>query len=141
MSKRVKKAVSSISYSFNKVYRRVSSMRPSTFILSIIAMAVAIFLFGGGVYDVVYKPYPAIYSNSTGAFIFLYPGISSQFIGDSVFAAVLYALGVAGLLIMYESTKYAYRPRQAYLMLLGGIFLLFLAYAFLEATIIAKGGP
>jgi uncharacterized membrane protein len=104
-------------------------------------MAVAIFLFGGGVYDVVYRPYPAIYNNSTGSFVFLYPGLSSQFISDSIFAAVAYSFGVVGLIIMYESTKYAYNPRQAYFMLLGGILLLFLAYAFLEVTIIAKGGP
>jgi hypothetical protein len=141
VSKRIKKTISSMSYSFNKVYHRISSMRPSTFILTIIAMAVAIFLFGGGVYDVVYRPYPAIYSNSTGGFIFLYPGLSSQFLSDSIFAAVSYTLGVVGLIVMYESTKYAYSPRQAYFMLIGGILLLFLAYAFLEATIIAKGGP
>jgi len=141
VSKRIKKTISSMAYSFNKVYRRVSSMRPSTFILTIIAMGVAIFLFGGGVYDVVYRPYPAIYSNSTGGFIFLYPGLSSQFLGDSLFAAVSYTFGVVGLIVMYESTKYAYSPRQAYFMLIGGVFLLFLAYAFLEATIIAKGGP
>jgi uncharacterized membrane protein len=141
MSKRVKKTVSSMSYSFNKVYRRVSSMEPSTFLLTIIAIAIAVFLFGGGVYDVVYSPYPAIYSNSTGTFIFLYPSLSSQFIADSAFAAILYSLGVVGLIVMYQSTKYAYKPRQAYFMLVIGIVLFFMAYAFLEATIHAKGGP
>jgi hypothetical protein len=141
VSKRIKKTISSMSYSFNKVYRRISSMKLSTFVLTIMAMALAIFLFGGGVYDVVYRPYPAIYSNSTGTFIFVYPSLSSQFISDSIFAAVSYSLGAIGLIIMYESTKYAYNPRQAYFMLIGGILLLFLAYAFLQIIVMIKGAP
>jgi hypothetical protein len=141
MSQRVKKTISSMSYSFNRVYQRISTMKLSTFVLSVIVMAIAIFLFAGGVYDVVYKPYPAIYSNATGSFIFLYPQLSSQFLGDSVFAAVCYSIGLVGLIAMYQSTKYAYKPRQAYFMLVLGIVLFFLAYAFLEVTIHAKGGP
>jgi len=138
MSKAVKKRVSSMSYSFNKVYRRISSMEPSTFVLSIIIMAIAIFLFGGGLYDLIITPYPAIYSNSTGGFIFLYPQLSEQFISDSVLAAILYALGTVGLIAIYQSTKYAYKPRQAYMMFVVGIVLLFLAYILIETTIRLK---
>ena len=138
MSKAVKKRVSSMSYSFNKVYRRISSMEPSTFVLSIIIMAIAIFLFGGGLYDLIITPYPAIYSNSTGGFIFLYPQLSEQFISDSVLATILYALGTVGLIAIYQSTKYAYKPRQAYMMFVVGIVLLFLAYILIETTIRLK---
>ena len=139
MSKSVKKRVSSMSYSFNKVYRRISSMEPSTFFLSIIAMALAIFLFGGGVYDLIMTPYPAVYTSS-GVFVLIDPRLSEQFISDSIVAIMLYALGVVGLIAVYQSTKYAYKPRQAYMMMVIGVTLLLLAYIFLEASILIKLG-
>lgn len=139
MSRTAKKKISSMSYSMNKLYRRVSTTKPSTFILSIIAIAIAIFLFGGGLYDLAMKPYPLYYSETTG-YLFLYPQISEQFISDSMVATILYSLGVVGLLVMYQSTKYAYKPRQAYMMLMVGAVLLLLAYIFLEAAIQQKMG-
>jgi len=120
----------------NKFYKKISTIRPSTLILSISTMAIAIFLFGGGLYDIIMKPYAAVYYG--GRFIFLYPSLSYQFISDSIEAMILFALGVAGLVIMYQSTKYAYKPRQAYMMFLVGVVLLFLAYILLEATIELK---
>jgi hypothetical protein len=140
MSRTIKKKISSMSYSINKLYRRVSTTKPSTLILSTIAIAFAIFLFGGGLYNLTMEPYPAIYSNSTGRFIFLYPQLSEQFISDSIIATILYSLGVVGLLVVYQSTKYAYKPRQAYMMFIVGTVLLLLAYIFLEAAIRQKIG-
>jgi hypothetical protein len=122
----------------NKLYRRISTAKPSTLLISLLAMAVAVFLFGGGLYDIIMKPYPAVYYG--GRFIFLFPQLSEQFISDSVVAMILYAFGIAGLVVMYQSTKYAYKPRQAYMMFLVGIVLVFLAYIFLEATIEIKIG-
>jgi len=136
MSRTVKRKVSSMSYSINRFYRRISTAKPSTLILSIIAIAIAIFLFGGGLYNLIMQPLPAVYYG--GRFIFLYPQLSEQFITDSIVATILYALGVVGLITIYQSTRYAYKPRQAYMMLLVGIVLLLLAYIFLEATIQIK---
>jgi len=138
MSRTVKKKISSMSYSMNKLYRRVSTTKPSTLILSIIAIAIAIFLFGGGLYDLTVKPYPAVYSG--GRFILVDPRLSEQFITDSIVAIILYSLGVFGLLVIYQSTKYAYKPRQAYMMFIVGAVLLLLAYIFLEAAIQKKMG-
>jgi hypothetical protein len=120
----------------NKFYRRISNIRPSAMILSILAMAFAVFLFGGGLYDIIMKPYPAVYYG--GRFIFLYPDLSMQFIGDSIEAMMLFTLGVIGLVAVYQSTKYAYKPRQAYMLFLVGVVLLFLTYILLEATVQLK---
>ena len=136
MSRKVKKSVSSLPYSMNRLYRRISTAKPSTFILSIIAIAIAIFLFGGGLYNIIMKPLPAVYYS--GRFIFLYPQLSEQFITDSIVATILYSFGIVGLIAIYQSTKYAYKPRQAYMMLLMGVALLFLAYIFLESAIRIK---
>ena len=125
MSRTVKKKVSSMSYSLNRLYRKISTMKPSTFILSIIVIAIAIFLFGGGVYNLTVKPYSAVYSQ--GRFVFVNPYLSEQFIADSIVAIILYSLGTVGLIAIYQSTKYAYKPRQAYMMFVVGTVLLLLA--------------
>jgi len=138
MSRTVKKRISSTSYSLNRLYRRISTIKPSTFILSIITIAIVIFLFGGGVYDLTVKPFPAVYSQ--GRFVLVDPRLSEQFIADSIVAIMLYALGTVGLIVIYQSTKYAYKPRQAYMMFVVGAVLLLLAYIFLEVEMRIKMG-
>ncbi|MGD8564950.1 MAG: hypothetical protein PVF96_01210 [Candidatus Bathyarchaeota archaeon] len=138
MSRKIKKRVSSLSYSFNRLYERISNIKPSATFLSIVVIAVAIFLFGGGLYNLVRRPLPAAYSG--GSFIFLYPQLSEQFITDSIIATILYSLGIIGVIAMYLSTRYAYKPRQAYLVFIMGVALLFIAYIFLEAALQIKLG-
>lgn len=139
MSKTVKKRVSSMSFSLNRLYQRISTAKPSTLIISILVIAFATFLFGGGLYDIIVRPLPSFYSTSVG-FLFLYPQLSEQFITDSMIAMTLYSLGVVGLIVMYQSTKYAYKPRQAYMMFMVGAILILMAYIFLEVTIRVKIG-
>jgi hypothetical protein len=136
MSHKVKREISSLPFTMNKFYRRISNIRPSAMILSILAMAFAVFLFGGGLYDIIMKPYPAVYYG--GRFIFLYPDLSMQFLSDSIEAMMLFTLGVIGLVAVYQSTKYAYKPRQAYMLFLVGVVLLFLTYILLEVTVQLK---
>jgi hypothetical protein len=138
MSRRVKREISSLSFSMNKLYHRLSTLKLSGLIAAIIAMAFAVFIFGGGLYDIIMRPLPAAYYN--GRFIVLYPQIADQFIGDSIVAMTLFLLGVAGLIMMYQSTKYAYKPRQAYLSFLVGVLFLFIAYIFVETTMKIKMG-
>jgi len=136
MARRIKKAATSASFSLNKMYRRLSTARPSTLIVSIAAIAIAIFFFGGGLYDIIVQPYPAVYYG--GSFLFLYPGISDQFVSDSIVSMMLFGLGTVGLMSIYQSTKYAYKPRQAYLMFLMGLIFVIIAYVLLEVTIQLK---
>jgi hypothetical protein len=120
------------------MYRRVSTIKPSTLIISGITIGFAIFLFGGGVYNLIERPYPAIYYG--GRFILVYPQVSEQFLADSLVATILYAFGTIGLIMIYQSTKYAYKPRQAYLVFIIGTVLLLLAYSSLEVVMhISKG--
>jgi uncharacterized membrane protein YgdD (TMEM256/DUF423 family) len=138
MSKSVKKGVSFLSFSMSRLYRAITTVRPSSFVVSALVVAVGIFLFGGGLYDLIVKPLPAVYYQ--GQFLFLYPQLSEQFISDSIVAMTLYAFGAIGLIMIYQSTKYVYKPRQAYMMLMMGIVLLLIAYIFLEESIHIKLG-
>ena len=136
MSSTVKKKVSETSYSINRLYRKILTFEPSPLVLSAITIAVAVFLFGGGLYNVIVKPYPAYVSQ--GRFVLVDPRFSEQLISDSIVSMVLYSLGIIGVITMYQSTKYAYKPRQAYMMFMVGVILLLIAYIFLEATISIK---
>jgi len=122
-----------LSYSLQKLYTKISTARPSPFALAVIAMAVAIFLYGGGLHLIIVKPLPAVYYG--GRFLFVYPQLSEQWVSDSIIAMILFSMGVAGAVFMYQSTKYAYKPRQAYLLFIIGAFLLFVAYIALEAVL------
>jgi hypothetical protein len=130
--------MSSLRHYLQKTYWRITTYRPSPWAIALIVLAFAIFLLGGGVYDLLEQSsIPiAIFSSSGGAgsFIFLYPypSINDQFIAESILIMILYGIGIIGLLITYQSTKYAYKPRQAYIMLLAGLFFTLIAYAMLE---------
>ena len=138
MSRSIKRNLSSLSFSLNRIYRAITTAKLSGFIVSVIAISIAVFIFGGGLYDLIVKPLPAVYYN--GQFLFLYPQLSEQFISDSIIAMSVYALGIIGMITVYQSTKYAYKPRQAYMLLMIGFVLVFLAYIFLEESIRIKLG-
>lgn len=133
MVHRAKRTFTSLSYSLQKFYRRLSTVKPSNVVLAAMAIAVAIFLFGGGLYLIIVKPYPAVYYG--GRFLFVYPQLSEQWVSDSLIAMTLFAFGVIGLLLMYQSTKYAYNPRQAYLVFMIGAALVIISYISIEAII------
>lgn len=139
MSRKAKRRISSLSYSINRFYRKISTTKPSALILSVIASVIAVFLFGGGLYDIITSPYPTGgYHKQTG-FMIIFPRLSDQFIGESLVVMVLYSLGIIGLIAMYQSTRYASKPRQAYIMFLVSIVLLIIVYASLEILLRMKG--
>ncbi|MFQ6064398.1 MAG: hypothetical protein ACE5L6_02880 [Candidatus Bathyarchaeia archaeon] len=130
--------LSSLVYYIQKAYWKIVTAKPSLFLLAVIAVAVSIFLLGGGLYDLLEKPLVAAFA-AGGRIIFYYPyGINQQFIAESLFVMIVYALAVVGLLLTYESTKYAYRPRQAFMMLLVGCTLIFVAFICIEYLLRAR---
>ena len=130
MSDKVKKQASSLSFSLSKWFKRISTMKPSTFIVSTVVIGAVVFLFSGGLYDIIVQPLVAFYNGQR--FYFLYPEISSQFIFDTVVAAILYIVGFIGLMSIYQSSRHAYNSRQAYMTMIIGATLLLIAYVFLE---------
>jgi predicted neutral ceramidase superfamily lipid hydrolase len=136
MLKTVKRRISSFSFSMNKLYRAITTAKPSNLLLPTVVVAFSVFLLAGGLYDLIQRPVAAIFYNNR--FLFLNPYLSQQFISDSIIAAIIYSMGVIGLIAVYESTKYIYRPRQAYMLFLIGFVLVFMAYIFVQATIQMK---
>ena len=136
MTSKIKKSSSEVSFSLSRWFRKLSTNAPSAFIVTAVGISYAIFLFGGGLYTLINHPMPSAYFNNQ--FYFLYPDLGSQFIADTIFSVILYALGFVGLFFIYQSSKSAYKPRQAYMLLVIGVALLLLSYVFLEGSIAFK---
>ena len=132
MTTKLKKSSSSLSFSLSRWFRRLSTNAPSAFIVTVVGISYAIFLFGGGLFTLINHPLPSRYNRQSQTFYFLYPDISNNSYADTLIAVTLYALGFVGLLSIYQSTKSAYKPRQAYMLLVVGVTLLLLSYVFLE---------
>ena len=106
--------------------------KPSLLVTAFAAIGLCAFLLGGGIYDILVKP-PIMWGNS-----FVSPRIHDQVLLESLTAMIVYAMGVTGLLVTYQSTKYAYKPRQAFMLLLVGCALIIIAYLYIENIIWLK---
>lgn len=128
---------SSLSFSLSKWFKKVLSTHPSTLIITIIFIGYALFLFGGGLFTITSKDIlPSLFYNNR--FYFLYPDISNQFVSDTVVSMMLYLMGFIGLLSIYQSTKSANKPRNAYMLMIIGVSLVLLSYIFLEGAVAFK---
>jgi len=140
MSDKLRKTSENMSFSLSRWFRKLYQNAPTTFVVTFAGLAYAIFLFGGGLFTLINQPATA-YSTSSGTIYFLYPDISNQFVADTFIAVFLYALGFFGMLAIYQSTKSAYKPKQAYMLLIVGITFLLISYLFLEGSIHFKQYP
>lgn len=140
MAKQIKRRISSLSFFIQKAYWKIVTAKPSIFFIATIVVATSIFLLGGGIYDLLEKPLTAIVA-SGGRIIVVYPyALNEQFLVESIIVMALYAIGVVGLFLTYQSTRYAYRPRQAFMLLLMGCVLIVAAYILMENTLLARWG-
>lgn len=129
--------VEALAYQLRKLYYRILTAKPSATIIALILVATVIFLLGGGIYDLIEQP--LLVFPMRGRWIFFYPyTIYEQTVVDSLVAMTVYGIGVAGLLLIYQSTKYAYKPRQALIMLLIGIAFIVLAFLYFENMLLMK---
>ncbi len=140
MTSKLKKSSSEMSFSLSRYFRKISKNAPIAFIITVVGLSYTVFLLGGGLYTLIGPDaaahQPSAYVN--GRFFFLYPDISHQFIADTIISTILYGIGFVGLLAIYLSTKSAYKPRQAYMLLVVGVTFLLLSYVFLEGSVLFK---
>ena len=126
-SKKIRRKVSSFTFTLRRIWNKVLTYKPSIWIISGALIVIAVFLLGGGIYDILERPIPIAITQ--GRVITFYPlGINRQWLGESLLIMILYGLGAAGLILAYQSTKFVYRPRQAYMMLLIGVSLIVVTY-------------
>lgn len=127
----LRRKLSSLAYFTRKTYWTMITIKPPLLIIAFAAVGLSIFLIGGGVYDLLEQPiigYP-----KGRKVLFFYPyAVHEQVFLESLTTMILYGIGIAGLLLTYQSTKYAYKPRQAFMLLLMGCVLILIAYVYIE---------
>jgi hypothetical protein len=134
----MKRRFSSFSYYAQKIYWKAMTARPSTFLVSTVLIAFSVFLLGGGIYNVLEKPLVAIVL-SGGRPLFYMPGsLNQQLIAESIYIMILYTIGIVGFVFVYRSTKYVYKPRQAFMFLLLGTIFVIVAYIAIEFLFLAR---
>lgn len=138
--RRMGRWVSSFPFYMRKAYQKMMTVKPSLLLMAVMTIALSIFLLGGGVYNILEKPY-AILPGPRGFLVFYPYTLNEQILNESITVMVLYFIGVLGFLLMYQSTQYAYRPRQASTLLLIGGSLVILAYLGAEISLGLKINP
>lgn len=109
---------------------RVRQYQPSTTVIIILLMGFSIFILGGGIYDIMQQPSHEL---------FFYPGMSDQFLNESLIFMLFLVMGIIGGLLAYRSTRYTYRPREAKMFLLIGLALLVVSFLGTEIILSLKG--
>jgi len=140
LTNQIVKWFTSLGFTLRRVYWKILTAKPSIFIVAIIVTAFSLFLLAGGIYDLLEKPLGAIAWGTRVLFYYPYT-LQAQAVIESVGVMAAYAMGAAGILLMYQSTKYAYKPRQAFMMLLSGVILILIAYIFIESLVFQKLFP
>lgn len=137
MKVRIKTRLSSLGFRLQRAIRKMATAKPSVFVVASVIVASAVFFLGGGIYDLLAQPLIAIPIGSR--ILFFYPySVHEQAILESFLVMTSYVLGFFGVFLIYQSTKYAYKPRQAYILLLTGVVALLLAYVYIENLLWSK---
>ncbi|MFQ6073692.1 MAG: hypothetical protein ACE5KC_00595 [Candidatus Bathyarchaeia archaeon] len=137
MKGRIKRKLSALGFRLIRTIRKAATAKPSIFVIASVIVASTLFFLGGGVYDLLAEP---IIAFPTGRrVLFFYPySVHEQALVESFLVMTSYALGFFGVFLIYQSTKYAYKPRQAYILLLTGVVFLLVAYIYIENLLWSK---
>ena len=114
-------------------------VKPSTTVLAIAVVLFVGFVLAGGVYDILEHPI-SLLPTSYGYSVVIQGTLGEQTLNESLIAAFLYFLGVVGLYMLLRSTRYAYRPRNAYLLLILGTLTVLVVVAYSTSLITTKIG-
>ncbi len=137
---RLQRALTNFSYALRifggPTARRV---KPSTTVIMIAVLVFVGFVLAGGIYDILERPI-SLLPSSYGYSVVIKGTLGQQTLNESLIAAFLYMLGVGGLYMLLRSTRYAYRPRNAYLLLIIGTFTVILVIFYSTTLINAKIG-
>jgi len=134
---RLRKRLSSLGFRLQRTARKIATAKPSIFVVTLTLIALTVFFLGGGVYDLLADPITAFPLGRR--ILFFYPyRVHEQVVVESFIIWTVYLLGFSGVFLMYQSTKYAYKPRQAYILLLTGIIFLLVAYVYIENFLWSK---
>jgi hypothetical protein len=71
--------------------------------------------------------------------IFYFPGMTDQFLNESIIFMLFLLMGISGGFVAFRSTRYAYRPKEAKMFFIIGLALLIVAFLGCETMLLGKG--
>ena len=113
------------------------SFKLSSSLIAFLLIAIAIFILGGGVYDIMDKPISVLPTPQNP--IFYYSGMTDQTFNESLIFILFLTIGISGGYLAFRSTLHAYRPREAKMFLSIGVTMLILAFIGCEIMLAWKG--
>ena|GEM_PF-318215 len=114
-------------------------MKPSTTVLALAVVIFVGFVLAGGIYDILEHPI-SLLPTSYGYSVVIQGTLGQQTLNESLIAAFLYFMGLAGLYMLLRSTRYAYRPRNAYMLLILGTLTVLIVVFYSTSLINTKIG-
>ncbi len=137
---KLQRAFGNVGYSL-RIFRAPTTRRmtPSTTVLVMAVLVFVGFILAGGIYDILERPI-SLLPTPTGYSVVIKGTLGQQTLNESLIAAFLYMLGLGGLYMLLRSTRYAYRPRNAYLLLILGTITVLLVVFYSNSLISAKIG-
>jgi hypothetical protein len=139
---RVRRGLGNVAYRLRRVRAPgVTGLKGSWTILFIVAIGLATFFLAGGVYDMLEKPVSLLPRASQQGWTFIYPGgLGEQTLNESLLSGILYLIGLSGFYMLFRSTRFAYRPRNAYILLIVGFVVTIIAIYYSGQLLAQKGG-
>ena len=118
-----------------------AELKGSWTVLFLVVVGLATFFLAGGIYDLLEKPVSLLPRASQQGWTFIYPGgIGGQTLNESILSAILYLIGLSGLYMLFRSTRFAYRPRNAYILLILGFVTTIVVIYYSGQLLAQKGG-
>jgi hypothetical protein len=113
--------------------------RPSSSTVFILALIFVLVVYGGGIWDIVYRDrLRSMGASSSNQPLLIYPGLDNQFFIEGFVASIFIFVGFMGFIVMYQSTRHVYRPNYARMLLFSGIALVFISYILMVVMLNAK---
>jgi len=139
---RIKRTLGNVAYRLRLVRAPgAAGLKPSWFIIFIVVVGLATFFLAGGIYDLLEKPVSLLPKSGERGWTFIYPsGFAGQTLNESILSALLYLIGMSGLYMLFRSTRFAYRPRNAYILLIVGFLTTVLIIYYTGELLAQKGG-
>jgi len=139
---RIRRGLGNVAYRLRLVRApEAAGLKGSWTALFIVAIGLATFFLAGGIYDLLEKPVSLLPRASQQGWTFIYPGgIGGQTLNESILSAVLYLIGLSGFYMLFRSTRFAYRPRNAYILLILGFVTTIIVIYYSGQLLAQKGG-
>jgi hypothetical protein len=113
--------------------------KPSSSTVFTITLVFVLFVFGGGIWDIVFRSQlRSMGATSSNQVVLVYPSLDYQYLLEGVVASVFIFTGFIGLMIMHQSTRHVYRPSYARLLLVLGAILVVASYALMVVMLSQK---